>query len=105
MRNLRKLLQDCKSLGYYFQHNPEIKINIFVAILKKDGDKLNFELVTGKPGVTWAVDGQSLNIAEPDFTNLNGQNGFIKVTDKDSDKSFILEEVSPFNPYSVEGQG
>ena len=68
-RNIRKLLQDCKSLGFYFQHNPEIKINIFVAILKKDGDKLNFELVTGKPGVTWAVDGQSLNIAEPDFTN------------------------------------
>ena len=61
--------------------------------------------MTGKPGVTWAVDGQSLNVAEPDFTTLNGQDGFLKVKDKDSGMEFELQEVSPFNPKWVENQG
>ena len=53
----------------------------------------------------WAVDGQSLNVAEPDFTTLNGQDGFLKVKDKDSGMEFELQEVSPFNPKWVENQG
>lgn len=76
-----------------------------LAILRKEGGKFNFELVTGKPGVTWAIDGQSLNVAEPDFTTLNGQDGFLKVKDTDSGMEFELQEVSPFNPKWVENQG